>query len=878
MSPQTKVTSTKSVATKKMVKLSGRIWVEPLEARLVMATLNAGFIESLISTLAQPPTSMAFSPDGSRLYVTQEDGNLRVIQNGTLLTTPFMTVSTDTFSERGLLGVALDPNFTTNRQLYTYHTTPSAVTPRRHLVTRWTADASLNVASGTGTTIFQIPATNAGNHNGGALNFGPDGKLYIAVGDGASSPTDAQSLGSLNGKILRINTDGTIPSDNPFFTNPAVGTGNNRAIYALGLRNPFTFAFQPGTNLAFVNDVGSSGANRREETNPLSAGANFGWPNVEGIQASPPAFANGTYTNPVYVYNDGFSMTGSVFYNPQNPMFPANLVGRYFLADYVNGFIRSIPTTAPFDAVGFATGASGPVDLDVNPADGSLYYLEYSSRRVMRVFVSTSLLPTISNQPTNQNVAVGQNATFSVIAGGPAAVSYRWQQALQWGSFSDIGGATNPSYTRTNNQLADNNLRLRVVVTNIIGSATSNEAILGVINNTAPVPSITSPLTSLRFAGGVAVNYQGTATDTQDGTLPASAFSWTIEYITGSAPPRPFLGPIVGVTSGSFTPASVTPYLLTDVAYRITLTVTDSLGAQTSTAHDVLPSTSVVGLRTSPAGIGLTLDGVPTTTPVDVDTVVGLERTLEAPASVVISGQTFQFDNWSNGGARSQVLTTPGVNTNYTATFRDVTAPTAVAQVFETDSPQQRLRVVFSENVQASLANTDVLLTNLTTGQVVSSGLISLSYDANTNTATFDFASPLPDGNYTLLLPSASASDGTGNTLALNVSASFYTLGGDFNRNRTTDFNDLVILARNFNQSPRVNSLGDANYDGITDFNDLVILARNFNVSLASPPSPVFAGGRGSGSVRITADTLSPGGKVAASEDGAGKQSRKLLA
>jgi len=136
----------------------------------------------------------------------------------------------------------------------------------------------------------------------------------------------------------------------------------------------------------------------------------------------------------------------------------------------------------------------------------------------------------------------------------------------------------------------------------------------------------------------------------------------------------------------------------------------------------------------------------------------------------------------------------------------------------------------------------------------------------------------LPDGNYTLLLPSASASDGTGNPLVSNVSASFYTLCGDFNRNRTTDFNDLVILARNFNQSPRVNSLGDANYDGITDFNDLVILARNFNVSLASPPSPVFAGGRGSGSVRITADTLSPGGKLAASEDGAGKQSRKLLA
>ncbi len=780
---------------------------------------------------------MAFSPDGRRLFVTLQNGNVRVVKDGALLARPFVTVATDTFFERGLLGVAVDPNFASNGQVFTYHTTTASGASKQHVVTRFTADATGDIASGIGTTIFSIPAGSAGNHNGGALNFGPDGKLYVAVGDGANTPANAQSLTSLNGKILRINTDGTIPTDNPFF---ASTTGTFQAIYALGLRNPFTFAFQPGTGIAYVNDVGSSGANRREETNPLSAGANFGWPTVEGIQSSPPAFANGTYTNPVYVYTDGFSMTGSVFYNPTTPMFPPSFVGRYFLADFVSGFIRTIPTsgTAPVPAQGFATGASGPVDLDIGP-DGALFYLEYNTRRVMRVFVNTSLLPTVTDQPDNVTVPVGQAGVFNAVVGGPGTIGLQWQRSNSGAAFTNIVGATSPSYTLSPTTLSDTAARFRVVATNASGSVVSEAATLTVINNTAPAPSITTPDTNLLFSGGNVINFSGSAFDTEDGNLPASAFSWDINYITGSTL-RPFAGPFNGVTSGSFTAATSTPYLLTDVAYRITLTVTDSAGTVSTTSRDVLPQVSTITLQTNPPGIGLTLDDVPTASPVSVNTVVGLDRNLGAPASVVISGQTFQFDNWSNGQSRLQVLTTPAINTTYTATFRDITAPVAQTPTYVQDAPRPQVTVSFSENVINSLTSGDVLLTNLTTNTVVPTSSIVLTYAAQSNTATFSFPGLLADGNYTLTIARSGVTDAAGNALASDISLSFFSFGGDFNLNRVVDFNDLVVLARNFNQTGRINSQGDADYNGTVDFNDLVILARNFNRSLIAPPIPIF--------------------------------------
>jgi glucose/arabinose dehydrogenase len=159
---------------------------------------------------------------------------------GALLATPFLTVSTDTNGERGLLGVAFDPSFALNGFVYVYYTVPGS--PPHNRLARFTASGDVAV-SGSQAILLELNNLNATNHNGGAIHFGPDGKLYIAVGENAVS-SNAQTLSNLLGKILRLNKDGTIPTDNPFYTS---ATGTNRAIWARGLRNPFTFDFSPFT-------------------------------------------------------------------------------------------------------------------------------------------------------------------------------------------------------------------------------------------------------------------------------------------------------------------------------------------------------------------------------------------------------------------------------------------------------------------------------------------------------------------------------------------------------------------------------------------------------------------------------------------------------
>ena len=182
---------------------------------------------------------MQFAPDG-RLFVCEQGGRLRVIKNGALLPTPFLTLTVSSSGERGLLGVAFDPAFASNQFIYVYYTATSPACAQSHQPLH--GQRRRRVVPGSEVVILELDnLSSATNHNGGALAFGPDGKLYAAVGENANG-ANAQSMNNLLGKMLRINPDGSIPTDNPFFTTAA---GNNRAIWALGLRNPFTFAFNP---------------------------------------------------------------------------------------------------------------------------------------------------------------------------------------------------------------------------------------------------------------------------------------------------------------------------------------------------------------------------------------------------------------------------------------------------------------------------------------------------------------------------------------------------------------------------------------------------------------------------------------------------------
>ena len=394
----------------------------------LLATLPPNFAETQINGLSNP-TAFAIHPDG-RIFVCEQLGTLRVIKNDVVLPTPFttITVNSPAGSERGLLGIAFDPNYASNHFVYVYYTSP---TPSIHnRVSRFTADSSNEDVAIAGSEFVVMDLDNlsgATNHNGGAIHFGPDGKLYVAVGENANG-ANAQSLANRLGKMLRINSDGTIPADNPTtFPNIAGSpTGNNRAIWAVGLRNPFTFAFQSGTGRLHINDVGQ---NTWEEINNGIAGLNYGWSVCEGTCAT------AGMTNPIYQYSSATAtecaITGGDFYSPTTATFPAKFIGKYFFADLCGNWIKTIdPLNPPATgtATDFLTGTSTPVDIHV-ANDGSLYYLARGTNSIFRVQYFGASTLAINDVTVTEGNAGTSTANFTVLLSPASAQTVTVQYA-----------------------------------------------------------------------------------------------------------------------------------------------------------------------------------------------------------------------------------------------------------------------------------------------------------------------------------------------------------------------------------------------------------------------------------------------------------------
>ena len=317
-------------------------------------------------------TAFAQAPDG-RIFVSEQSGTMQVVKNDLLLPTPFMTLAVDSTGERGLLGVAFHPDFANNNFVYAYYTVPGS--PPHNRVSRFTANGDV-VVPGSEQILVDLPDLSATNHNGGAIHFGADGKLYVAVGDNAVG-ANSQSLATPLGKLLRFNDDGSIPNDNPFF---ATQTGLAQAIWAYGLRNPFTFAVQPVTGRIHINDVGEG---TWEEINFGVAGANYGWPGSEGTDN-----LAGNFTGPLFNYKHnvavpagsgpggffiGCSIAGGAFY-PNGGPFPAAYHGNYFFADFCSFFIGRLDLANGNAAYAFGAVTDSPVDMLV-ASDGVLLVL-----------------------------------------------------------------------------------------------------------------------------------------------------------------------------------------------------------------------------------------------------------------------------------------------------------------------------------------------------------------------------------------------------------------------------------------------------------------------------------------------------------------------
>jgi glucose/arabinose dehydrogenase len=372
----------------------------------------SGFQETVFQGGLSGPTAIAFLPDG-RMLITEQGGALK-LSDGTNVST-LINIPVCSAVEMGLLGVAVDPNFTSNGFIYLYRTDNSAgcasSTGRFNQVVR--VKMAGDTVSPTSLTVLLTGArTDNGNHDGGCLRIGPDGKLYVGVGDtglgdqmppGQSTNPYAQDLSVLNGKVLRINLDGTIPSDNPF-----VGQSPKRPeIFAYGFRNPFRFSFDPLTGKLWVADVGDLTV---EEVDIVTSGGNYAWPHCEGTL--PAGCEQPGDIDPIFTYpHSGPTSLGTcIIGGGFAPSGFGGLDNDYFFGDCTSSNIYSAaPTGAQRDGlstpVSFLTGGNTPSDVIFGP-DHALYYVSESGGEIRRV------APILPDQPVfGSKLTLKDNAT-----------------------------------------------------------------------------------------------------------------------------------------------------------------------------------------------------------------------------------------------------------------------------------------------------------------------------------------------------------------------------------------------------------------------------------------------------------------------------------
>ncbi len=672
------------------------------------ASTPVDFSDALVATVASP-TDLTFAPDG-RLLITTQSGKLYVYKNGALVSTPALTIGTSaicTNSERGLLGVTTDPSFSTNRFVYVYYTfkkfgtcdqnSPNSSPMNR--VSRFTFNSGSDVINPASELVIvdNIPSPN-GNHNAGDLHFGPDGYLYISVGDGGCKLWDgstcsgandnARSKNTLLGKILRVDSNGIPPNTNPFYNNSgAVRCGNPASTfsqaavcqetYAWGLRNPFRFAFKPGTSTFYINDVGQ---NVWEEIDNGQIGADYGW-NVREAKCDngsttscPPPLAG--MTDPIYSYQHGScnSITGGAFV-PTNINWPAAYSGNYLFSDYVCGkiFVLNPGNTTASDFI-TGMGGSSAVAMTFGPYNNTqaLYYTTYAGGgQIRRVSYSPN-----SNRPPNAVISANPRGGATPIlvnfdgsgSSDPDAGQTISQYIWDFGDSSPIITTTIPT---TNHNYTTVGLRTATLKVKDNFGATSDPAPIQI--NAGKVPTIleVQPAANSLFRVGQSITLQARAVDALGQAIPTSGYSWVIQRRHNGNHSHPiFSATGNGGATTTFPPIEPEDINSTGAGnyLEMQLTVTDSLGLQTTLNYNLNPKLVNLTFATVPAGATITINGTDYSTIANAPPLVSWEGwAINVDLSNIPAGLT--FNNWSDGGTKAHQITTPGGPTTYLATF-----------------------------------------------------------------------------------------------------------------------------------------------------------------------------------------------------------------
>jgi glucose/arabinose dehydrogenase len=663
--------------------------------------LPAGFVDALVTPVANP-TSVAFTPDGGML-VTSQGGELWMVRQDQVLNTPVLDLSNRLCVNafRGLLGLAVDPDYVNNHYIYLYYTFKNsggcpiynAFSPGNR-VARFTVTDDVADPASEFVLLDNIPSP--GGHEGGDLQFGKDGYLYISVGDGycdyaansgcAGENDASRDQNILLGKILRVTTTGDIPANNPFQGEGTARCGQTgrtepgnkcQETFASGLRNPFRMAFDPNAENTrfFVNDVGQE---VWEEINLGQPGADYGWNVREGHCANGSTTDCGPppqgMTNPIVDYNHSTgcsSITGGAFV-PRG-IWPVEYDGVYLFADYVCGKIFALGADATYAPFASELGNSSATSMRFGPAgtNQALYYTSYADGGQVR---RISYIGDV-NQPPMAHVTVdpawGEVPLWVRFDAGLSSdpdgdtLAYTWN--FGDGTTPDTGEQVLHKYETRGHYIAV------VSVSDPEGAvATANVRID--VGNTPPTPSITTPAASLRFVVGQAITLTGRAADREDGPLPDPSLQWSV-LLHHNTHTHPFLLSTAGNRIMIQAPppenlqAALTSYL------ELRLAATDSQGLTSVITRTLRPQWVAMTFTTQPANLPLLIEGLPVSTPRSVISWPGYKLNVAAPAYTMPDGPR-KLLRWNDGNTEAaRTIISPFFFATYTAVYQTRPSP-----------------------------------------------------------------------------------------------------------------------------------------------------------------------------------------------------------